>query len=92
MGHLELDVVIRVEIDHLAEWATKNDASKLVPYLNGRAIRGGYPEEIHANKNHLHFHLRITPENKAAWVDLLGEPNGIRRTDLRLTTFRADGS
>jgi len=78
-GHLELDVVIRVEIDHLAEWAAKNDPSKLVPYLNGRAIRGNYPEEIHANKNHLHFHLRITPENKGAWVDLLGEPNGIRR-------------
>ncbi len=78
-GHLELDVVIRVEIDHLAEWAAKSDPSKLVPYLNGRAIRGNYPEEIHANKNHLHFHLRITPENKGAWVDLLGEPNGIRR-------------
>jgi hypothetical protein len=78
-GHLELDVVIRVEIDHLAEWAAKNDPAKLVPYLNGRAIRGNYPEEIHASKNHLHFHLQITPENKAAWVDLLGEPNGIRR-------------
>jgi hypothetical protein len=78
-GHLELDVVIRVEIDHLAEWAAKNDPAKLVPYLNGRAIRGNYPEEIHSSKNHLHFHLQITPENKAAWVDLLGEPNGIRR-------------
>lgn len=78
-GHLELDVVIRVEIDHLAEWSAKNDPAKLVPYLNGRAIRGNYPEEIHANKNHLHFHLRITPENKGAWVDLLGEPDAVRR-------------
>jgi hypothetical protein len=78
-GHLELDVLIRVEIDHLNEWAAKNDPSKLVPYLNGRAIRGNYPEEIHASKNHLHFHLEINPENRSAWVDLLGEPPGTRR-------------
>lgn len=78
-GHLELDVVIRVEIDHLNEWAAKNDPSKLVPFINGRAIRGNYPEEIHASKNHLHFHLEITPENRSAWVDLLGEPPGTRR-------------
>ena len=78
-GHLELDTIIVVEIDHLSEWAAKNDPAKLVPYLNGRAIRGNYPEEIHASKNHLHFHLRITPENKATWVDLLGEPPGTTR-------------
>lgn len=78
-GHLELDVVIQVEVDHLNEWAEKNDPSKLVPYINGRAIRGNYPEEIHASKNHLHFHLEITPENRSAWVDLLGEPPGTRR-------------
>jgi len=76
-GHLELDDIIRVEVDHLSEWATNHDASKLVPYLNGRAIRGNYPEEIHASKNHLHFHLRITPENKKVWVDLLGAPEGM---------------
>lgn len=79
IGHLELDVVIQVQIDHLNEWSAKNDASKLVPYLNGRAIRGNYPEEIHASKNHLHFHLEMTPENRSAWVDLLGEPPGTRR-------------
>jgi hypothetical protein len=73
-GNLELDDIIRVRVDHLAEWAAKNDASKLVPYLNGRAIRGNYPAEIHASKNHLHFHLAITPESKGVWVDLLGEP------------------
>jgi len=78
-GHLELDDVIRVEVGNLSEWAKTNDPSKLVPYLNGRAIRGNYPEEIHASKNHLHFHLHITPESKAAWVDLLGEPPGTVR-------------
>lgn len=78
-GHLELDTVIRVEIEHLAEWAAENDPTKLVPFLNGREIRGNYPEEIHASKNNLHFHLEITPENREAWVDLLGEPPGTRR-------------
>jgi hypothetical protein len=79
-GNLELDDLIRVEIDHLAEWvAAKNDPSKLVPYLNGLAIRGNYPEEIHTEKNHLHFHLRIMPENKNVWVDLLGAPSGTHK-------------
>lgn len=50
-----------------------------MPYLNGRALRGNYPEEIHVSKNHLHFHLKITPENKNAWVDLLGAPEGTRK-------------
>jgi hypothetical protein len=78
-GHLELDVVIVVEVEHLSEWAAKNDPTKLVPYLNGLAIRGNYPEEIHAATNHLHFHLQITPENRESWVDLLGEPPGTLR-------------
>ena len=78
-GHLELDDIIRVEITNLAEWAKTNDVSKLVPYLNGREITGNYPEEIHVSKNHVHFHLHITPENRDAWVDLLGEPPGTSR-------------
>jgi hypothetical protein len=78
-GHLELDEIIQVEITNLADWAKTNDVSKLVPYLNGRAITGNYPEEIHVSKNHVHFHLHITPQNRDAWVDLLGEPPGTRR-------------
>jgi hypothetical protein len=78
-GHLELDDIIRVEISNLADWAKTNDVSKLVPFLNGRGIRGNYPEEIHVSKNHVHFHLHITPENRDAWVDLLGEPPGTVR-------------
>jgi hypothetical protein len=78
-GNLELDDIIRVQVDNLADWATRNDPSKLVPYLNGRAIRGNYPEEIHASKNQLHFHLQINPANKDAWVDLLGAPESRRR-------------
>jgi hypothetical protein len=78
-GHLELDNIIRVEVDHFNEWAATNDPTKLVPFINGRAIRGNYPEEIHPDKNRLHFHLEITPENKEVWTDLLGTPEGTRR-------------
>jgi hypothetical protein len=78
-GHLELDDTIRVEVDHFAEWAAGNDPTKLVPFINGRAIRGNYPEEIHPDRNRLHFHLEITPENKEVWTDLLGSPEGMRR-------------
>ena len=80
-GHLELDVVIRVDVDHLAEWAAipGNNPAKLVPYLDGLAIHGNYPGEIHTANNHLHFHLRITPENKEVWIDLLGAPENIRK-------------
>ncbi len=78
-GHLELDQIIQVEISNLADWAKTNDVSKLVPYLNGRAITGNYPEEIHVSKNHIDFHLHITPQNRDAWVDLLGEPPGTSR-------------
>lgn len=78
VGHLELDVVIKVEVEHFSEWAATHDATKLVPFLNGRAIRGNYPEEIHPDKNRLHFHLEIRPENKELWIDLLGEPQGLR--------------
>lgn len=78
-GHLEIDDIVQVEISNLADWAKTNDVSKLVPFLNGRAIRGNYPEEIHVSKNTVHFHLHITPANRDAWVDLLGEPPGTVR-------------
>jgi hypothetical protein len=74
-----LDDIIRVQIDHLAEWDVKNDPTKLVPFLNGRAIRGNYPEEIHVRKNYVYFHLQISPESKDAWTDLLGAPANTRR-------------
>lgn len=78
-GHLELDDIVRVQVENLTEWATTNDSTKLVPFINGRAIRGNYPEEIHPDQSRLHFHLEITPENKEVWTDLLGEPRGSRR-------------
>ena len=78
-GNLEEDDLISVKIDHLAEWAAAHDARKLVPYLNGLALRGNYPEELDTSKNELSFHLQILPENKHTWVDLLGAPTAIRR-------------
>lgn len=81
-GNLEADDLIRVIVENLEAWADTNDASKLVPYLNGLAIRGNYPREIHPAQNHLQFHLQITPENREAWVDLLGSPDAIRRPVL----------
>jgi hypothetical protein len=78
-GNLELDDIIRVKVDNLDEWAAKNDPNKLVPYLNGRGIRGNYPEEINASDNELYFHLEILPANKSTWIDLLGAPEGRRK-------------
>jgi hypothetical protein len=78
-GNLELDDIISVEVEGLDEWADKNDTSKLVPYINGRAIGGNYPEAILPSKKHLQFHLEMTPDNKSVWIDLLGEPSGLRK-------------
>ena len=78
MDHLELDEIIQVQVEHFTEWAATHDATKLVPFLNGRAVRGVYPEEIHPDRNRLHFHLEIKPQNKELWTDLLGAPHGLR--------------
>ncbi len=79
VGNLELDDILEINLQNLEPWADKNDASKLVPYINGRAIKGDYPEELHLARGRLIYHLEITPENKGVWVDLLGAPSGIRR-------------
>jgi hypothetical protein len=76
-GHLELDSIIKVEVANFSEWAATHDATKLVPFLNGRAVRGGYPNELHPDSRRLSFHLLITPESKKLWIDLLGEPHGL---------------
>ena len=78
-GNLELDDLIRVEVEHLNEWALKNDATKLVPYLNGLAIHGNHPAEIHASQNHLQFHLQSTSESRKVWINLLGAPESTRK-------------
>src|SRR5688572_6678668 len=82
-GNLELDDIVEVHIDNLEKWAQAqtetNDPMKLVPYINGRAIKGNYPEELHLERGRLIYHLQIIPDNKDVWVDLLGAPSGVRR-------------
>lgn len=81
-GHLELDDILEVRIQNLEQWAAaseNHDPAKLVPYINGRAIRGNYPDELHVDRGRLIYHLQITPENKEAWIDLLGAPSGVKR-------------
>jgi len=79
LGNLELDDVVEMHIDNLQEWAQNNDVTKLVPYINGRAIKGLYPEELHLGTGRVIYHLEIIPENKEVWTDLLGAPSAIRR-------------
>ena len=79
IGDVELDDVIEVNIENLEKWAEKNDVTKLVPYINGRSIKGNYPEELHLERGRIIYHLEITPENKQTWIDLLGEPHSLRR-------------
>jgi hypothetical protein len=79
VGSIELDDIIEVNVENLEQWADNHDPSKLVPYINGRAIKGNYPEELHVTRGRLIYHLEITPENKEVWTDLLGAPDHIRR-------------
>lgn len=82
LGHLELDDILEVKVDNLEKWTQadeNNDPAKLVPYINGRAIKGNYPDELHVDRGRLIYHLRISPENKEVWVDLLGAPDGVKR-------------
>src|SRR3954451_19522704 len=78
-GNLELDDLIWLQVDGLKEWSKENDAGKLVPYIDGRAIGGNYPDEIQSARNLLSYHLEISPENRETWSDLLGAPSGIRK-------------
>ncbi len=81
LGNVELDDILEMNIADLDKWSQieGNDVNKLVPYINGRAIRGNYPDELHVAKGRVIFHLQITPGNKEVWTDLLGAPSGIRR-------------
>ena len=83
IGNLELDDIVEFRVANLEAWVNQNtdthDPLKLVPYINGRAIRGNYPDELHLERGRLIYHLQITPANKEVWIDLLGAPDGVRR-------------
>lgn len=91
LGDLELDDIVEVHIQGLEKWAETHDVNKLVPYIDGRAIRGNYPEELHVDRGRIIYHLAITPENRKTWIDLLGEPDSIRKP-VTLSVGLEDGS
>jgi hypothetical protein len=80
-GHLELDTILEVFVENLEQWAQNpnHDPTKLVPYIDGRAIKGNYPEEVHLERGRLIFDLAITPESRDPWIDLLGEPTSTHK-------------
>ncbi len=77
-GRLELGQVVDVRMEGLAAWAAAGDPGKLIPYLNGRGVRGLYPEAIYAAENRLKFHLRRDDASREAWLDLLRDPVLVR--------------
>lgn len=90
-GDVQLDNIIEFRIEQLEKWAEGKEPMKLVPYINGRAIKGNYPEELHLEHGRLIYHLEITPDNKRVWVDLLGAPEGIRKA-VTVSVGLEDGS
>ena len=93
IGNVELDDILEFQVEHLEKWDEheQNNAAKLVPYINGRAIRGNYPEELHLERGRLIYHLEISPDNKRVWTDLLGAPEGIRK-QVTVSVGLEDGS
>jgi uncharacterized membrane protein YgcG len=73
-GTLEVGQTIAVEINGLAEWSAEHDPRKLVPYLNGRALKGIYPEQVNLSESKLFFHLQRTPYSNQVWADLFHDP------------------
>lgn len=75
-GDVEVDDLLEVTIIGLNQWAkTQGHAPwRLVPYLNGRALVGVYPVAVNVRTGTLQFHLRMTPENRASWNNVLSPP------------------
>ncbi|MBU2409673.1 MAG: hypothetical protein KKC79_13625, partial [Gammaproteobacteria bacterium] len=75
-GNLELDEIVQVRIIGLSAWTRiqGNTPWKIVPFLNGRALSGNYPAAVNVRAGTLQFHLRMTPESKSAWHNVLSPP------------------
>jgi hypothetical protein len=73
---------ISVMITNLLEWSRRskdNDATKLLPFINGRQLNGLFPSATYIRTGRIAFHLAITELNKDAWTDLLRRPTSFRR-------------
>jgi hypothetical protein len=79
-GNLELDDIVEVSVEGLAEWTKTvgHTPWRLVPYLNGRALTGLYPVAVNLRTEKLQFHLRMTPESRASWNNVLSPPTLVR--------------
>ena len=73
-GRLEVGKEIVFTVMHLSEWAQTHDPQRLVPFINGRSLRGLYPEQVDLSQNQVRFHLHRTPDTKRVWDDLFHEP------------------
>lgn len=73
-GRLEVGQTITVVVNGLPEWSAEHNPRKLVPFLNGRPLKGLYPEEVNLSESRLLFHLQRTPDSKQVWADLFHEP------------------
>ena len=85
-GELELDHIIALKVDQLQAWSLRaggpadpgnavaagHPAWRLVPYIDGRALKGLTPLAVDLGEGLLQFHLRITPDNRDTWTHLLG--------------------
>lgn len=75
-GDIEPDALVRVRVSGLREWVDggRRSAWRLVPHVDGRPIAGAYPSGVSLRDGWLQFHLRITPSNEDAWIDVLSPP------------------
>jgi hypothetical protein len=89
-GRLEVGETITVAVNGLQEWSAQHDARKLVPFLNGRALKGSYPDEVNLSESRLQFHILRTPESKLVWEGLLREP--VLRRQVSFSVGLEDGS
>jgi hypothetical protein len=72
-GEIAIGKTVTVTVDQLSTWVGPgHEPSKLVPYLNGRELKGSYPEGV--TPKTLLFHLQRTPDTRSVWESLLREP------------------
>jgi hypothetical protein len=81
-GQLAIGREITVEVQELSAWSANHDPQRVVLFLNGRALKGLYPEQVDLPANKLLFHIRRTPEASVVWNDLFHEPVLSRRVSL----------
>ena len=73
-GELRIGETIGIEIENLSSWSAQHDSHKLVPYLDGKALKGVYPEILDIPRNQLQFHLLRTDGARPVWSTLFEHP------------------